>query len=338
MPSPYYPMFTRSLKNIFVAGCLLTPLFSHAEAIKVGMVEWIAYAPLHVAAEKGIWKELGVEVAVQNYSSNQDLNSALESGRIDIALDMLGSWVGLRQQGKPIVILGQTDWSNGGDKVIAKKGYDLKKLKGSSVGVYLNQPSVTYFLDQYLRTAGLGIQDVRIVELDPQPMTDNFIAGRMNLIVNYDPEAIRAEREGNGSVVATSASYPGVIPEGFATTTRYVQHVPQDTLVNFFRGWYRAVKWTDNPANWAAYQTILKGKVFSNGSTLSEADLAEMRHSVKVFGADSSERLHGAHGEVAEYLKRLEVFLKDVGELHEPVDASTLLAVNAISKAAALEK
>jgi len=74
------------------------------------MIHWIAYSPLNVALEKGFWKDQGIDVEVINYGSNQELNSALENFYIDIALDMMGSWVGMILDGVDLTLIGETDW------------------------------------------------------------------------------------------------------------------------------------------------------------------------------------------------------------------------------------
>ena len=64
------------LKRILCLGLLLTVLGAGnllARGYKIGMLHWAAYATLNVAAEKGMWKELGLEVEVINFDSNQDL-------------------------------------------------------------------------------------------------------------------------------------------------------------------------------------------------------------------------------------------------------------------------
>ncbi len=111
--------------------------------LRVGMLHWAAYGTLNVADKKGLWANEGVDVEVVNRVSNQELNADLTSGRIDVALDMMGSWVGIHLSGTPLKIIGETDWSYGGDQIIAKKTLDLTKLKGQSVAIYLDQPSVT---------------------------------------------------------------------------------------------------------------------------------------------------------------------------------------------------
>ena len=182
--------------SIFMIGS------AEARPYRIGMIHWIAYSPLNVADVKGLWKDQGVEVEVINFGSNQELNSTLEHKRIDIACDMMGSWVGMYMEGVPLKIVCETDWSHGGDKIIARKGLKAEDLKGRTIGVYLNQPSVTFFLYQYLKQIDSSFGDIETVELEPEVLADNFIAGRFDVIVNYDPQAFagraRRRRPGGG--------------------------------------------------------------------------------------------------------------------------------------------
>ena len=72
--------------------------------------------------------------------------------------------------------------------------------------------------------------DIETVELEPEVLADNFIAGRFDVIVNYDPQALRAEREGDGQVAATSASYEGVIPKGLVARADVLESIPEVDL------------------------------------------------------------------------------------------------------------
>ena len=297
-----------SLLILGLFSVFLLPCFGQ-KTYKVGMIHWIAYSPLNVADAKGFWKKQGIDVQVVNFGSNQELNGALEHKRIDIALDMMGSWVGMVLDGVPLTLLCETDWSHGGDKIIAKNDVDLSGLKGESIGVYLNKPSVTYFLNQYLSANKLVLSDVRIIELEPEAMTDNFIAGRFNVIVNYDPQALRAEREGNGRVVATSKTYPGCIPEGFVGHTDVVRSIPQEDLARILTGWIQAVKWSKDPANWDEYKKILNDRTFEGEEDYSDGDLKEMLASVTIHDPEILKERNRDGGGFSIYLANLKKFL-----------------------------
>jgi len=311
----------RVVLALFMLLILAVPAF--AKEYKVGMIHWIACSPLNVADVKGFWKEQGLDVQVVNFGSNQELNAALENKRIDVAQDMVGSWVGLSMAGVPLAILGETDWSHGGDKIIAKNGLDLTKLKGQTVGIYLEQPSVTFFLGKYLQANALKLSEVKTVEVEPEAMTDNFIAGRMQLIVNYDPQALRAVKDGDGKVVATSATYPGVIPEGFVARSDVLKDIDPADLTKFFKGWIKAVAWSKDPANWAEYAKILNAKTFEGEKPYPEAELKEMLASVAVH--DRQQQLERNTSGLKTYLTELHAYLKENGLLKKDFTPEELL-------------
>lgn len=313
-------------RKIILSVLLCGALCAHAEkpTYKIGMIHWIAYSPLNVADARGFFSDEGIEVRVINFGSNQELNSALEHKRIDIALDMIGSWVGMYLDGVPLTIIGETDWSHGGDKIIAKKDVNLSALKGKQVGVYLNKPSVTFFLNHYLSANNMKLSDVKIIELEPEAMSDNFIADRFQVIVNYDPQALRAEREGNGRVVATSKSYAGCIPEGFVGHTERISEIPKEDLARIFRAWNKAVAWSKDPKNWPAYKQILNERTFEGEAPYSDADLREMLGSVSIHNKAELRKRNGTDGGLYQYLKNLKTFLKENGQLKRDFDPAVI--------------
>lgn len=321
--------FSKSIAFIVVLFFILAGN-AYARTYKIGMIHWIAYSPLNVADEQKMWKKNGVDVQVINFGSNQELNNALENKRIDIALDMIGSWVGMQQDGIPLTIIGETDWSNGGDKIIAKKDANMKNLNGETIGVYLNKPSVSYFLNSYLTANGLKLNDVKVVELEPQAMTDNFIAGRFKVIVNYDPEALRAERTGNGKVAATSASYPGCIPEGFVSRTDVLETIPKEDLGKIFKTWVEAVKWTKDTANWNKYKEILNSKTFEGEKPYPEEDLKAMIASVSIHDVKTQLERNDTGGGLHTYLKNLKTFLSENNMLKKDFDPEKIFDNHAI--------
>jgi NitT/TauT family transport system substrate-binding protein len=238
------------------------------------MVHWAAFSPLNVADVQGFWKDLGVSVDVTNFKSNTDLNAALENGTIDIALDMIGSWADLRLQGKPILVLGETDWSDGGDKIVMVKSRPIDSLKGKKIGVYLNLLSVQYFVDKFLRYNGSQLADFTIEQVsDPDTLSQRFIDGTYKIIANYDPFAAKAVNIGDGFVAATSRDYPGVIPEGFGARSdnEKIKNGHSD-LVKIFKGWAKAVTWLKDSTHKAEFYQILKTKTFPD-ENLTDSDL-----------------------------------------------------------------
>lgn len=296
-----------------------------ARPLTVGTVCWAGFSDLNVAEAKGFWAKQGLDVELVMYQSNQALNADLCYGRIDVALDMIGSWVGMQQAGVDLVILGEHDWSHGGDKIVAKRSFDPAALKGKSVGVYLNQPSVTVFLDRFLRTHQLSVSDVELVEMSPHGLADSFISGRLAIIVDYDPQASRAVQEGDGRVFATSATYPGIIPEGFAAMRDRWRQISAEDRLKFWRGVLRAMAWLRDESHWPEYQDILNRKTFPLDDDYTEAQLKVMLSGVSMHTLTKLDERNAPGGGLESYLDELHGFMKRTGQLRRPIDASSLL-------------
>jgi NitT/TauT family transport system substrate-binding protein len=309
--------------------------------LRVGMLHWAGYGAINVADAKGFWKAEGLDVEVINRVSNQELNADLTSGRIDVALDMMGSWVGIHLSGIPLKIIGETDWSYGGDQIIAKKTLDTTKLKGRQVAIYLDQPSVTFFLGKYLEglPAPLKLSDISTVELETKAIADAFIAGTYELSVNYEPaSAEQTTATAQGEVVATSGrpGFEGVIPEGFVGRADIIAKIPKDSLKKLFKGWQSAVKFMysdpDNrvvdEAHWPEYAEILRTRTFVGDGPYTDQELRTFVSNVKVHSANLqlcvNEAAQGMKLKdstalrpqpIRDYLTELRTFLEEGGKL-----------------------
>lgn len=282
---------------------------------KIGVVPWAGWSAVHVAEAMGFWSKRGVDVKVINLPNTQAIQSAMKKGILDISFEMVGSIVGLFMEGEPFVIIAETDWSNGGDKIIVKNDVDLATMKGKPLGVYWNLPSVTFFLNQYLSSQGLKLSDYKVVEMETSQLADKFISGLFSAIVSYDPDALRAQRQGNGKVVATSASYKGCIPEGMMMARQALQAMPKEDLLKIYKGYIEAANWLKAAENWQEYQNILNSRTFKDDAPYSEQDLKEMVDSVAIHDSAVMLERNSAGSGLESYLKELRLFLKENGML-----------------------
>lgn len=289
---------------------------AQARTYRIGTHHWIGFSANDVAQAKGFWKAQGVDVELINFTSEQDALNALVNGRVDIGFQMIGTWVGYYLGGSPLTLIAEVDWSHGGDKVIVKKDVDIKKLKGKPFGVYMDNPAVLFFLNKYLTANGLGLSDVRIIGgLEAKELADSFIFNRLKGLVLYNPQAIRAEKEGNGKVVGTTASYPGCMPEGAAVRTDKLKDIPQEYFSKIFKGWLEAVKWIKNKANWDEYKKILNSSTFESYPPFSDEELMEMYEGVRIHDRDMLLKRNKDGGELYAWLKELRTMLKESGRL-----------------------
>jgi len=290
--------------------CLALAAGASARTYKIAVVPWAGFSPAEVAVAKGFFKEEGLDVRIFSFSNSLAERTAINKKLVDFGFNMIGTAVGWRLEGDPIVILAETGWSHGGDKIIVKEGFDTKTLVRKPVGVYLDQPPILYFLSRYLRENGLDLSGVRVIQMETDMLAQKFIQGLFNVIVSYDPDALKAEREGKGTVVATSATYEGSIPEGIMAREDNLSTIPEADLLKLFKGWIRAVSWIQAEGNWEGYSEILNRVTFKSDGPYSEEDLKGMTAAVKVHDAAFMLERNADNGGLSSYLSNLKVFLE----------------------------
>lgn len=282
---------------------------------RIAAVEWAGWSPLQVAEHEGFWAGQGLDVEIIVYDDPIVVLEAVRAGRCQFAMDMAGSLVGQYLRGRDVVILAETDWSHGGDKIIVKKGHDLIEYKGQPLGVFLKQPSCYYLLHQYLAPKGLSLSDFRLIELSPDDLAAQFIAGRMNVILDYDPHGVKAVTAGDGEVVATSATYEGSVPECMWMYRPNLEKIPEDDIKGILRGWILAANWVNAPSNWGAYCEILNRCVFQGQGPFSEQELREMVQSVRIHTSSTLPDRNKTGGGLYQYLDALRTMLGNEGML-----------------------
>ncbi len=293
--------------TVVLVGLLMITAPATGAAYKIGVLPWAGCAPAHVAAEKGFWAAEGVEVQVFTLPNGPAVQNAMEKGLLHVGFEMIGGVAMLARRDAAVTVLAETGWSHGGDKIIIREGIGPDEIRSKPVGLYHQHPSVIFFLQKYLDGRGISAADLRLVEMVTDALSDKFIDGVLDVIVNYDPDAARAVKAGNGRVAATSADYPGCIPEGLLIMNRVRDVIPEADLVNILRGWVRAAEWIADPENRAAYLKILGERTFKG--ELPEAELPDMAGAVRLHDPATLAKRNREGGGLSEYLAELSGFL-----------------------------
>lgn len=291
--------------------------------LRVATVAWAGFSPLDLAAAKGFFEEAGVHVEVVP-SEDGTSAAALARGEIDADLDVLGTYVDRAVDGADVQILAELDWSYGGDELIVRpplaNAIDALRSRSRSVGVYSATASNLLLADLFLHDTsrhpdwGLSIGALSVAERTPEELVSAFVAGTDVLSLNYQPLST-SEIDAGGTVVATSATYPGVIAEGLVVNrTRYAQ-ADHSAYRAFFRGWIRAVEYMYgaghtradlNAAHAAEVVDIVRRKTYGDDGTTDAEVVAYLRnvrhHSAGTLGLLHSDRRTDVR--VAEYNER----------------------------------
>ncbi len=306
--------------------------------IRVGYSYWLPNVPLEVASARGWWKERGLDVTLKAYPTTQDELKAFRAGEIDLASEMIGSWIDCANRGDNLVILGETDWSHGGDKIVAKEGVSLAAHRGNVIGVYINNLALQHFLYTYLESTHLTLADFSLVEIaDDAKATDLFVAGKVRVMMSYDPIASTMVEKGAGRVLATTADFPGVMPEGFAARRDFVDHTDRAALTAFFRVWFRAVAHTLDAKNHPEVAQLASEKVFAGTATYKAEDMPAELAKTPLHLPATAPQDNGPDGNLLHFAQKARITLIKSGRHREGFDPVKVLRTDAILAAAQAE-
>jgi NitT/TauT family transport system substrate-binding protein len=202
----------------------------------IGIVTWVGYSPLFIAAEKGFFKEAGLDLAVKTFASNPDGIAAFRAGKIDAWTSVPSENVLLSANNKDYRVVMVADQSNGADGILASNAIaDLKDFKGKSVAVEEGAIS-HFFLLQVLKEAGLTGADIKLINTPPDAAAAAYQARKVDIAVTYAPfldKAATARKDGR--IIYDTSKMPGSIIDLYIFDTKFVEANPQ-AIAAFVKG------------------------------------------------------------------------------------------------------
>lgn len=295
-----------ALAPLLLAAGLAAQLPSYTVSID----PWIAWSPALVAEAKGFWRDHGIDVQVVVYSANDSIHS-FNAGRNDFLFAMAGTVVRAQlEQGQELTVLAEVDWSHGGDKILLRNGVDFAAAKGKCIGVYEDSPAVTMFLDAKLRELGARLADYRLVELpDLEALASQFEAGRLFAAVSYEPYTAAALTAGGCHVIATTADFPGIMPECIVARSKDLARIPLGHVAALLAGWDEAVQWANSPAHRTEFECICLDKLFLDTKP-ERKELAGMFENVRIHDTATLRERNGPKGGIRQFLADCDAFAR----------------------------
>jgi len=237
---------------IALALFLLVALPAGAQApsrVKLGVLKLTSSAVLFLGAEKGYFKQFGIDPEFVFFQAAQPIAVALASG--DLETGATGLTAGLYN----IVAGGVRVW------IVADKGrewpdynltallvrkdlYDngvrtMRELKGRKIGVTQIGSTFHYNVGRYLEKEGMAPSDVELVPLQGLPaLNDALAAKRIDAAATAEPFVSRLEAAGAGvTIMQTGDTFPWQI-----ATVMYSDAFAKDRkrAVAFMKGYVKA--------------------------------------------------------------------------------------------------
>jgi NitT/TauT family transport system substrate-binding protein len=280
----------------FGASCSSTPAAVPVKKLRIGVVPFAGWAALDVGIEKGFYKEFGVDLETVVYDGEDAklIDDTIEGRNVDVGMYSVGTFQEPAQKGKRVKWLGETDWSFGADQLIGRDPFQVDEIRAKTkkIGLYSKTAATGFFVERYLSDTEihpawtLSLKNTEVVEEAAEKMVESFAKGELGLSLNYEPYS-KDQLAAGGKLLATSRSYPGVIPNGVAMNEDRYAAMDKATLIGFWKGWIKSVNWIfgktntnglPDPANRAEFYRILRERTlktkFANSAQYTDQDLA----------------------------------------------------------------
>ncbi|MBV9078220.1 MAG: ABC transporter substrate-binding protein [Methylobacteriaceae bacterium] len=195
--------------------------------VAVGISGWTGFAPLTLAKEAGIFKKNGLDVTLKKIPQ-ASRHLAIASGDIQCAATTVETWVVWNAAGIATTQIFQLDKSYGADGMVVRSGVaSIKDLKGKTVAASAPGTSPFFVLASMLKKNGLSTKDVTVVNLEPGPAAQAFLAGQNDAAMTYEPylSSVRDKPEA-GKIIATTLDYP-VVMDTFGCTPAFLDANPK---------------------------------------------------------------------------------------------------------------
>jgi NitT/TauT family transport system substrate-binding protein len=204
------------------AALLATPALSQETKVSIGISGWTGFAPLTLAKEAGIFKKNGLDVTIKKIPQ-ASRHLAIQSGDIQCAATTVETWIAWNANGVAAKQLFQLDKSYGADGMVVRNSIGkITDLKGKTIAASTPGTAPYFTLAWFLKKNGMSLKDVTIVNLEPGPAAQAFIAGQNDAAMTYEPflSNVRANPTA-GKIIATTLDYPMVM-DTFGCTPTFI--------------------------------------------------------------------------------------------------------------------
>jgi NitT/TauT family transport system substrate-binding protein len=160
----------------------------------------------------------------------KDRHLALASGDIQCAATTVETWIVWNAAGVASKQLFQLDKSYGADGMVVRNEIGkIADLKGKTIAASAPGTAPYFTMAWFLKKNGLSVKDVKVVNMEPNPAAQAFVAGQSGIdaALTYEPylSLVRDKPEA-GKIIATTLDYP-MIMDTVGCSPQFIQDNPK---------------------------------------------------------------------------------------------------------------
>lgn len=260
------------------------------ETINISLDEWIGWKPIldsngGLTTQPGsIYDQKGIDVNISIINDATQSSNALISGNLDAAGYTINRTAFLSQKfknaGKEVVMPYISNFSNGGDGIIAKSSIDeVSELLGATIGVPQFSEAhslVVWFVNQSDLTQEQKDEIINnlVYFATPEEAAKAFFAGQIDVAATWEPYLTQTQNMSDAHILFSTASSSSLIMDGILFDKEFAEK-HSDIIAAFIDGALEAAE---------LYETDLTTikNVMPMFSTVSDQDIVDNCASAKL--------------------------------------------------------
>ncbi len=211
--------------------------------LTIAYSDWPGWLVLEIARKKDLFKAAGVDVDLKWFDDYGTSIDAYTANKLDGIFIACGD--SLKEKASIIIVL--TDFSDGNDMLIGKKGIDsIKDLKGKTIGLELNVVE-HMLLAAALEKNGLTEKDITISKMKTEDTTAALKSGKVEAVGAWYPISGRTLKEVEGSKpLFTSKDVPGLIYDALQVDPESLK-TRRDEWKKVVGVWFKCLDYLNDP-------------------------------------------------------------------------------------------
>jgi NitT/TauT family transport system substrate-binding protein len=209
--------------------------------VRLAIVDWPAYEYFYLASRKGLDRDQGYRLQVDQFGSLQDQRRAFSRGDVEAIAITLPEAIAICREVParcPVIVL-VLDASNGADQVAAAARWrSVAELKGQRVGL---ERSVLgeFMLLRAVQGQGLGLADFKLRYDGPKALVSQLQRGVVDAIVTYSPHSDGLVADPRFRVLFSSSQIRGEVVDVLAVSPE-LQRRDSKQVAALVRTWWAA--------------------------------------------------------------------------------------------------
>lgn len=229
------------LHILIVSVLLVTACFEDKKSsplLKIGTNVWPGYEPLYYAQSQGDLPEAKYKLV--EFPSATETIKNLRGGLVDFAALTLDEVLLMTRQGTNLKILFVTDFSHGGDVIMARPDItNVGALKGKAVG-FEDTALGGFVLHRALSKVGLTIKDIKPVFLEVHQHLEAYRSKTIDAVVTFEPVRSALLKEGQ-KIIFSSKDIPQEIVDVVVVRQDVFDQFP-NAVLEVIEVWFKTLK------------------------------------------------------------------------------------------------